>query len=111
LNSYRDFLDVRDAVRAFALLVEKGETGEAYNVCLGSAFMIGQCLNEMMSMSPRQFKVRVDAGHLQKNDVPIQVGNGRKLNQATGWRPQISLKQSLSDLLDYWRQRVDMERS
>jgi GDP-4-dehydro-6-deoxy-D-mannose reductase len=111
LNSYRDFLDVRDAVRAFGLLVEKGGIGETYNVCSGSAFMVGQCLDEIMSISPRQFKVRVDPGHLQKNDVPIQVGNGRKLNQATGWKPQISLKQSLSDLLDYWRQKIEMERS
>jgi GDP-4-dehydro-6-deoxy-D-mannose reductase len=111
LNSYRDFLDVRDAVRAFKLLVEKGKTGETYNVCSGSAIMVGQCLKQMMSMSPRRFKVTVDAGYLQQNDISIQVGNGRKLNQATGWKPQISLNQSLSDLMNYWRQRIETERS
>jgi len=57
-------------------------------------------------MSPRPLKVRVDAGRVQKNDVPIQVGDARKLNRTSGWRPQIKLKQSLSDLLDDWRQRV-----
>ncbi|MBI5839971.1 MAG: GDP-mannose 4,6-dehydratase [Chloroflexi bacterium] len=106
LGARRDFVDVRDAVRAFALAAEKGEAGQVYNVCSGQAVLMRKCLDEMLSMSPRQFKVRVDAGRLQKSDVPIQVGNARKLNQVTGWRPQISLKQSLSDLLEYWRQRI-----
>jgi nucleoside-diphosphate-sugar epimerase len=65
-----------------------------------------KCLEEMLSMSPRRLKVQVDATRLQDNDVPIQVGSVRKLNQATGWHPQIPLRQSLSDLLEYWRQRV-----
>ena len=106
LSHRRDFIDVRDAARAFALLVEKGKSGQVYNVCSGHAVLVRKCLDELLSMSPRQFKVRVDAGKVQKNDIPIQVGSARKLNQATGWRPQVSLKQSLSDLLEYWRQRV-----
>jgi GDP-4-dehydro-6-deoxy-D-mannose reductase len=99
-------VDVRDAVRAFALLAENGKSGQVYNVCSGHAVLMRKCLDEMLSMSSRQFKVELDAGRVQKNDVPIQVGNPRKLNQITGWQPQISLKQSLSDLLEYWRQRV-----
>jgi GDP-4-dehydro-6-deoxy-D-mannose reductase len=63
-------------------------------------------LDIMLSMLPRQFKVRVDENKLQKNDVSFQIGDVRKLHQLTGWRPQISLKQSLSDLLEYWRQKV-----
>ena len=59
----------------------------------------------MISMSPHQFKVRMDAERVQENDIPVQVGSSRKLNQVTGWRPQISLKQSLLDLLNDWRQR------
>jgi GDP-4-dehydro-6-deoxy-D-mannose reductase len=109
LDARRDFVDVRDAVRAFGLVAEKGKAGQVYNVCSGRAVAIRKCLDEMISMSPHQFKVRIDAERVQKNDVPVQVGSSLKLNQIAGWRPQISLKQSLSDLLNDWRQRVKSE--
>lgn len=109
LDARRDFVDVRDAVRAFGLVAQKGKAGQVYNVCSGRAVAIRKCLDEMISMSPHQFKVRIDAERVQKNDVPVQVGSSLKLNQIAGWRPQISLKQSLSDLLNDWRQRVKSE--
>lgn len=109
LSTHRDFVDVRDAVRAFVLLAEKGKSGQVYNVCSGRTVLMKKCLEVMLSMSPRSFKVRVDVDRVQKNDVPIQIGDAHKLNQLTGWHPQISLKQSLSDLLDYWRQKVKSE--
>jgi GDP-4-dehydro-6-deoxy-D-mannose reductase len=106
LRAYRDFVDVRDAARAFAFLAEKGKSGQTYNVCSGRAVLIRECLNRMLSMALRQFAVRVDPARVQKNDVPIQVGSARKLNRLTGWQPQIALRQSLSDLVEYWRQKV-----
>lgn len=109
LSTYRDFVDVRDAVRAFAMLAEKGRSGQIYNVCSGRAALMRKCLDEMLSLSPRKLRVRVDVDKVQKNDVPIQIGDARKLNQLTGWRPQISLKQSLSELLDSWRQKIKSE--
>ena len=57
-------------------------------------------------MSTHQIKVRVDAGRIQNNDVPIQIGNAEKIKLAVGWEPQIPLKQSLSDLLNDWRQKI-----
>jgi GDP-4-dehydro-6-deoxy-D-mannose reductase len=109
LKNYRDFVDVRDAVRAFTLLAETGKSGQIYNVCSGRVVLIRKCLDVMLSISPRQFKVRVDGDKIQKNDIPYQIGDMRKLNHLTGWHPQISLKQSLSDLLGYWRQKVKLE--
>ena len=106
LDAKRDFVDVRDAARAFVLLAEKGEAGRTYNVCSGNAVAIQQCLSEMMSKSNRQLSARVDPARVQKNDVPVQVGSYQKLHKVTGWSPKISLKQSLSDLLDDWRERV-----
>lgn len=106
LGACRDFVDVRDAVRAFALVAEKGKAGQVYNVCSEHAVSIRTCLNKMLSISPRQFRVRIDTDRLQINDLPIQIGDARKLHRVTGWSPQISLKQSLSDLLEYWRQKV-----
>jgi GDP-4-dehydro-6-deoxy-D-mannose reductase len=106
LDASRDFVDVRDAVRALSLLAEKGHAGEIYNICSGRAVTIRSCLYEMMSQSKKQLTARVDAGHLQKNDIPVQIGSYQKLHDATGWSPKISLEQSLSDLLNDWRRRV-----
>lgn len=110
LDAKRDFVDVRDAVRAFALLAEKGEAGEIYNVCSGRAVAIQGCLQEMMSQSQKQLSAKVDAARVQKNDVPVQVGSFQKLHKVTGWNPRISLKQSLSDLLNDWRERIKVEK-
>ncbi|HRQ21862.1 MAG TPA: GDP-mannose 4,6-dehydratase [Anaerolineales bacterium] len=106
LDAKRDFVDVRDAVRAFALLAEKGEAGQTYNVCSGRAVAIQGCLQEMMSQSQKQLSARVDAARVQKNDIPVQVGSFQKLHKVTGWNPRIPLKESLADLLNDWRERV-----
>ncbi len=106
LDARRDFVDVRDAVRAFELVAKMGKPGQVYNVCSERAVAIKKCLSEMMFMSPNQLSARVDADRVQKNDVPVQVGSYQKLYKAAGWRPKISLRQSLSDLLNDWRERV-----
>jgi GDP-4-dehydro-6-deoxy-D-mannose reductase len=109
LDAQRDFIDVRDAVRAFTLAANGGTPGQVYNVCSGRAVRIQSCLDEMISMSTRQIKVRVDAGRIQSNDVPIQIGSAEKFRLAVGWEPQIPLRQSLTDLLNDWRQKVKTE--
>jgi GDP-4-dehydro-6-deoxy-D-mannose reductase len=109
LDAQRDFVDVRDAVRAFTLAADKGAPGQVYNVCSGRAVRILSCLDEMISMSPRQIKVRAAAARIQSNDVPIQIGNAEKIRLAAGWTPQIPLSQSLADLLNDWRRKVKIE--
>jgi GDP-4-dehydro-6-deoxy-D-mannose reductase len=106
LDAKRDFVDVRDAARAFAMLAEKGEAGQTYNVCSGNAVAIQQCLSEMMLRSKKQVSARVDPARVQKNDVPVQVGSFQKLHKAAGWNPRIPLNESLADLLNDWRERV-----
>lgn len=106
LDARRDFVDVRDAVRAFALAAEKGNPGQVYNVCSGQAISIRECLQTMISMSSRSLVHRVNVERVQKNDVPVQVGSARKIQSAMGWQPKISLDQSLADLLNDWRQRI-----
>lgn len=106
LDAKRDFVDVRDAARAFALLAEKGESGEIYNVCSGKATAIQQCLSEMMLRSKKQLSVRVDPARVQKNDIPVQVGSFQKLKKVAGWNPRIPLNESLADLFDDWRERI-----
>lgn len=106
LDARRDFVDVRDAVRAFELIAQKGKPGQIYNVCSERGVAIRKCLGEMMSMSTNQLSARVDADRVQKNDVPVQVGSYQKLHKTTGWSPKISLRQSLTDLLNDWRVRI-----
>lgn len=109
LDALRDFVDVRDAAQAFEMIAENGEAGEIYNVCSGKAVSLKQCLDEMMSQSQKQLSARVDAEKIQANDIPIQVGSYQKIKKACGWRPQISLKESLTDLLNDWRERVKLD--
>lgn len=110
LDAQRDFVDVRDAVRAFILAAQKGMPGQVYNVCSGEATAIQSCLDTMISMSACRINARIDAERIQVNDLPIQIGDAEKLRQATGWSPQISLKQSLTDLLNDWRQKIKTEK-
>lgn len=109
LDALRDFVDVRDAVRAFEMIAEHGTAGEVYNVCSGKAVSLKQCLGEMMSQSQKQLSARVDAEKIQTNDIPIQVGSYQKIKKACGWSPQISLQESLIDLLNDWRERVKLD--
>ncbi len=109
LDAYRDFVDVRDAVRAFVQVAESGKTGQIYNVCSGRPVEIRKCLEVMIALSTSRLKVQMDLRRVQKSDVPIQIGNAQKLKETTGWHPRLTLKQSLSDLLNNWRERVKLE--
>jgi GDP-4-dehydro-6-deoxy-D-mannose reductase len=106
LEAVRDFSDVRDVVRAYLLLVEKGEPGEAYNVCSGRGRSIRDVLDLLLARSSAQVEVRVDRERLRPADVPAQVGDPARLRAATGWEPRIPFEETLADLLADWRVRV-----
>ena len=106
LSVKRDFTDVRDIVRAYALLMEKGRRGEVYNVCSGKAVPLREILDLLLSFSSQKIEVQVDSSKLRKADIPLLLGNNQKIKEETSWTPEIPLKQSLHDLLEYWRKRV-----
>lgn len=106
LDAKRDFVDVRDAVRAYELIAKKGKPGEVYNVASGRAVSIGECLSILLKQAKVPVEALLDPAKVQRNDVPIQVGSAKKLRDVAKWSPRISLKQSLSDLLNDWRERV-----
>ena len=106
LDALRDFTDVRDVVRAYLLLLEKGEPGRAYNVCSGRGRHIREILDLLLAGSSAKVEVRVDQERLRPSDVPAQVGDPSRLRAATGWEPRIPLEQTLIDLLSDWRARV-----
>ncbi len=106
LNGKRDFTDVRDVVKAYALLMEKGRRGEVYNVCSGKAVPLREILDLLLSFSSQKIEVQVDSSKLRKADIPLLLGDNKKIKEETSWEPEIPLKQSLHDLLEYWRKRV-----
>ena len=106
LEAVRDFSDVRDVVRAYLLLLEKGEPGRAYNVCSGRGRRIREVLDMLLASSTAKVEVRVDQERLRPSDVPAQVGDPSCLRAATAWEPRIPLEQTLADLLGDWRARV-----
>ncbi len=105
LKVRRDFSDVRDVVKAYLLLLEKGRPGEAYNVCSGSAFTIGDVIERLARLSKAKFKVEQESSRVIDNAVPALHGDPSKLTAATGWKPAISFDQTLADLLAYWREK------
>ncbi|NPV14906.1 GDP-mannose 4,6-dehydratase [candidate division WOR-3 bacterium] len=106
LEAVRDFTDVRDTVRAYYLILEKGVPGEVYNVASGRGYKIRQVLEILQSLSTAKFQVKQDPNRLRPSDVELLIGDPTKLKKATGWEPQYQFEQTLKDLLDYWRERV-----
>ncbi len=103
LSAARDFTDVRDVVRAYAMLVAKGQPGETYNVGSGHAVVIDEILKMILKNSDKDIRVEVDKSKLRPVDVPIIEADITKLQQVTGWSKEIDLEQTIRETLDYWR--------
>lgn len=100
----RDFTDVRDIVRAYMLIMEKGESGQIYNVGSGRSVSLEEVLQTMISLSARQdIAVEVDPAKVRAADIEDLVSDNRKLVETTGWQKTIPLEQTLADILDSLR--------
>jgi GDP-4-dehydro-6-deoxy-D-mannose reductase len=107
LKSRRDFSDVRDVVRGYWLLLERGEAGEVYNLCSGRPWSIQQVLDFLIGASTvKGIAVELDPERLRPSDVMILEGDPSKIERATGWKVEIPFEHTLGELLDYWRERV-----
>lgn len=103
LTPRRDLTDVRDVVRAYILLMEKGRPGEAYNVGSGRACTMQSVLDRLLGMARVPIDVRQKSGLVRKTETATVCANAAKLRQETGWEPRYPLEQSLADTLAYWR--------
>ncbi|MCX6564934.1 MAG: GDP-mannose 4,6-dehydratase [Candidatus Aminicenantes bacterium] len=106
LSVRRDYSDVRDIVRAYALLLEKGKSGEAYNVCSGKSLALREILRMLVEKSRAKIAVKVDPDRVRQADIPLLAGSYARITRETGWRPRYDLETTLSDLLKYWRKKV-----
>ncbi len=109
LDSLRTFADVRDAVRAYVMLVTINPTpGAYYNIGGQFTCSVREMLNHLISLSPKkgEIKVEIDPDRLRPIDADLQVPDTTKFEAHTGWKPQIPFEKTMQDLLDYWRERV-----
>jgi len=107
LDSVRTFSDVRDAVRAYWLLVHKCQPGEVYNIGGVETMTIRGMLDKLLALSTRDdIRVEVDPARLRPSDVTLQIPCTDKFTDATGWEPEIAFEQTMQDTLNYWRQKL-----
>jgi GDP-4-dehydro-6-deoxy-D-mannose reductase len=106
LDAVRDFTDVRDVVRAYLLAATHGEPGRAYNICSGRGVTIGAILRQLCDLSRVPIEVVADPDRLRPADVASLVGDPTRFETRCGWRAEVPLTQTITDLLDHWRERL-----
>ena len=113
LDSLRTWSDVRDAVRAYYMLVTKNPVaGEYYNIGGSYSCTVGDMLEYLISISKCKDKIRVetDPDRIRPIDADLQVPDTTKFQQHTGWKPEINFETTMQDLLQYWRDRIGSGR-
>lgn len=105
LDAQRDYTDVRDIVRAYRLLLEKGVPGEIYNVCSGKALSGHDVLNGLLKAAGSNATPKRDPERIRPSDNPLVYGSHDKLTTATGWQPKIPIETTLADVIADWRAR------
>ena len=103
LDTFRDFTDVRDIVRGYILLLEKGKVGEVYNIGSGKGVKVSEILKKLIDMAEVPIEVEIDSGKFRPVDVPIVVCDNSKIRKDTGWEIEIGIDDTLKETLEYWR--------
>ena len=111
LNSLRTIADVRDAVRAYYMLLNKKPTpGEVYNIGGEYVCKVGDVLNFLINLSTKKITYKIDKSRLRPIDADLQVPNTKKFRKHTKWKPQIKFEKTMKDLLEYWRYKVQKQK-
>ena len=103
LETKRDFTDVRDMVNAYVLAIEKGVSGEAYNIGSGKSYSISDILDRLLSLSTSKIEIKQDKSLFRPSDDPELLCDNSKFSNIAGWKPDIPIDKTLKDTLDYWR--------
>lgn len=106
MEAKRDFTDVRDMVRAYVLILEKGIPGEVYNIGSGVSHKIQEIMDTLISLAHVQVRLENDPTKMRPSDVMDVTADSSKLTALTGWKPEIPFATTLKDTLDYWRKIV-----
>jgi GDP-4-dehydro-6-deoxy-D-mannose reductase len=103
----RDFSDVRDVCRAYALLLERGRRGATYNVCSGASRSLRELLEKLAEIAGVKIEVEVDESRVRAVDIAELYGDNGRIAADTGWAPQIPIENTLAALLHYWQQNLE----
>ncbi|MCJ7509019.1 MAG: GDP-mannose 4,6-dehydratase [candidate division Zixibacteria bacterium] len=107
LSVIRDLTDVRDIVKAYQLLMRYGKVGEAYNLCSGKGYKLKQILDKLLKSASKKIKIVEDKNKRRIADILILVGDNSKIKKESGWKPSITLDETLKDTLNYWRKKIE----
>ncbi len=105
LTVRRDFTDVRDAVRAFRIIIDKGEKGLPYNICSGKSCSIEEILQTFLGFTEKKIEIIKDKKRFRKADVPDIYGDYSKIERL-GWKPTIPIEKTLQDIIKWWREKL-----
>ena len=103
VEARRDLTDVRDTVRAYATIADRGRPSRAYNVCSGRALTIREVLEMLVARARVAIHIRVDPARFRPNDVPLLLGDPARIRDELGWTPLRPIEQTIDDVLGYWR--------
>lgn len=106
LKVTRDLLDVRDVVAAYRCVLEDSDLGGTFNVCAGRGYLLANLVQQLVATATVPIRVEIAADRLRPADCDSIVGNSDAIRHATGWQPQVTMEDTLHDLLDDWRQRL-----
>ncbi|UCE66373.1 MAG: GDP-mannose 4,6-dehydratase, partial [Candidatus Zixiibacteriota bacterium] len=109
LKVKRDYTDVRDVVRAYMDIIEKGKPGKPYNVCSGKGYTLSDLLKKYRSMAGKDIEVMKDQSRMRPVDIPILIGSNNRIKEDTGWEPEIEIETTLSDSLKFWHDHLAEE--
>ncbi len=103
----RDFVDVRDVVRAYLLLLKKGRPGEIYNICSGKGTKLEDIIKTMSAILGITVQTAVNPDLMRPNENKKIIGSYSKIKNELGWQPEIPIEQSLADIIAYWRENIN----
>jgi GDP-4-dehydro-6-deoxy-D-mannose reductase len=110
LEVRRDFLDVRDVCDAYVALLEKGCSGETYNVCSGNSYRLRDLLDRLCALAGAEVRINVDPARLRPVDVAELRGDPSKMREHTGWTAKHPIEETLTTLLEYWDRELERAR-
>lgn len=106
LSIIRDFLDVRDVVKAYYCLLKNGRKGEVYNICSGNGIILKDIILKMSAILKIEIEIEIDEKLIRPNENKKIIGSYKKINTELGWQPEISLAKSLTDIIEYWQKKI-----
>lgn len=105
IDVIRDFLDVRDVVEAYSLILQKGKIREVYNVCSGQGYKLREIIEETAKILNIEPQIVVDESRIRPNDMARVIGDNTKLKTQLGWEQKFTLQDTLSDIIEYWKKK------